>query len=64
LDAEKSDRKKIRDRTEHRSTTIGWRAFGEEKNVGSSKKRMGVKIIGKNIKILGEKCVLLGTRNS
>jgi len=29
-------------RSEHRSTTVGWRAFGEEKNVRSSKKRMGV----------------------
>jgi hypothetical protein len=26
-------------RSEHRSTTVGWRAFGEEKNVCSSKKR-------------------------
>ncbi len=42
LDTEKSDEKKIRNRTEHRSTTVGWRAFGEEKNVRSSKKRMGV----------------------
>jgi hypothetical protein len=37
-----SDGKKIRDRTEHRSTTVGWRAFGEEKNVHNNKKRMGV----------------------
>jgi len=29
-------------RSEHRSTTVGWRAFGEEKNVCSSNKRMGV----------------------
>jgi hypothetical protein len=29
-------------RSEHRSTTVGWRAFDEEKNVRSSKKRMGV----------------------
>jgi hypothetical protein len=42
LDTEKSDGKKIRDRTEHQSTTVGWRAFDEEKNVRSSKKRMGV----------------------
>jgi hypothetical protein len=43
--------KKIKDRTEQQLTTVGWRAFDEEKNVRSSKKRMGVKIIGKNIKI-------------
>jgi hypothetical protein len=51
LDAEKSDEKKIRDRTEHRSTTVGWRVFCKEKNVRNSKKRTGVKIIGTNIKI-------------
>jgi hypothetical protein len=47
LDEEKSDGKKIRDRTEHRSTTVGWRAFGEEKKVRSSKKCMGVKSLAK-----------------
>jgi hypothetical protein len=65
LDAEKSDEKKIRDKTEHRSMTVGWRAFGEEKNVRSSKKRMGVKIIGKKYKFKNKiSCVLLGARNS
>ncbi len=28
--------------SEHRSTTVGWRAFDEEKNERNSKKRMGV----------------------
>jgi len=44
LDTEKSDGKKIRDRTEHRSTIVGCRAFDEEKNVHSNKKRMGVSL--------------------
>ncbi len=41
LDEQKSDEKKIKDRTENRSTTVGWRAFDEEKKVRSSKKAHG-----------------------
>jgi hypothetical protein len=47
MDEEKRDGKKIRDRTENRSTTVGCRAFGEEKKVRSSKKRVGGKSLAK-----------------
>jgi hypothetical protein len=60
LDAEKSDEKKIRHRTEHRSTTVGWRAFDVQvlraKCRGPETQVLKAKCRGPETQVLRAKC--------